>query len=135
MPDHRIVSLTEPKNIPLGASVSFYKFGVKLAGRVVGISHDHPMRYDLRLDNDALVTDVPESEIDSVTDALASTSKAAASGRALVTLLTASRPEDARPTLVQILRSRRRQAYSSAARAGIGATDGDATVRPLAARI
>lgn|SRR5690348_10318203 len=131
MADHRIVSLTEPKNIPLGASVSFNRFGVKLAGRVVGISHDHPMRYDLRLDNDALVADVPESEIDSVMDALAS--KAAGSREALATLLTASRSENVRPNLVQVLRSRRREAYMRAARAGIDTSDSD-TVRPLAAR-
>lgn len=69
MPDHRIVSLAQAKDIPLRARVRFNQFGVMLAGRVVGISHGDPMRYDLRLDNGALVANVPEPEIDAVIDA------------------------------------------------------------------
>lgn len=73
MSDHRIVLLAQTidapaKDIPLRARVRFNQFGVKLAGRVVGISHDHPMRYDLRLDSGALVANVPELEIDAVID-------------------------------------------------------------------
>lgn len=116
MADHQIVS--EPKDIPLRARVSFNKFGVKLAGRVVGISHDRPMRYDLRLDSGALVANVPESEIESVTDTLASASEVAASGQAFATLLTAKSSEGTHSSLVHILRSRRRQAHASALRTG-----------------
>lgn len=118
MAEHQIVSLTEPKDIPLRARVSFNKFGVRLAGSVVGISHDRPMRYDLRLDNGALVSNVPESEIDSVTDTLASAPEVAASGKALVALLGAKSAEGTRPALVHILRSRRRRAHPSALRTG-----------------
>lgn len=116
MTDHQIVS--EPKEIPLRARVSFNKFGVKLAGRVVGISHDRPMRYDLRLDNGALVANVPESEIDAVSDALASASGVAASGQAFAAFLTAKSSEAARPPLVHVLRARRRQSQPSALRTG-----------------
>ena len=66
MADRRIVSLAQAKDIPLRARVRFSQFGMALAGRVVGISHDDPMRYDLRLDNGALVANVLEPEIDSV---------------------------------------------------------------------
>ncbi len=68
MVDHRIVSLAQAKDIPLRALVRFNQFGVTLAGQVVGISHDDPMRYDLRLDNGAIVANVPELEIDAVLD-------------------------------------------------------------------
>jgi len=68
MTDPRIVSLAQAKDIPLRARVRFSQFGATLAGRVVGISHDDPMRYDLRLDNGALVPNVPEPEIDAVID-------------------------------------------------------------------
>ena len=118
MAEYKIVSLTEPKDIPLRARVSFNKFGVKLAGRVVGISHDRPMRYDLRIDNGALVHNVPESEIDPATDALASAPEVAASGQAFATLLTAKSTEAAHSSLVHILRSRRRQAHANALRTG-----------------
>lgn len=117
MADYQSVSLTEPKEIPLRARVSFNKFGVKLAGRVVGISHDRPMRYDLRLDNGALVANVPESDIDSVMAALASTAQVAPSGQALVALLSAKSSEGP-PSLVHVLRSRRRQARPAALRTG-----------------
>ncbi len=66
MVDHRIVSLAQAKDIPLRALVRFNQFGVTLAGKVVGISHDDPMRYDLRLDNGAIVANVSELEIDAV---------------------------------------------------------------------
>lgn len=69
MASHYIASLARAKEIPLRARVRFNQFGTKLAGRVVGISHDDPMRYDLRLDNGALVANVPEPEIDAVIDA------------------------------------------------------------------
>jgi len=70
MPDQKIVSLAQAKakDIPLRARVKFSQYGMALAGRVVGISHDDPMRYDLRLDNGALVANVPEPEIDVVID-------------------------------------------------------------------
>ena len=41
--------------IPLGAQAVFTQFGVTRAGRVVGISHDVPMRYDLELEDGALM--------------------------------------------------------------------------------
>jgi hypothetical protein len=69
MASHQIAPLAHGKNIPLRARVRFSQFGTKLAGLVVGISHDAPMRYDLRLDNGALVANVPEPEIDAVIDA------------------------------------------------------------------
>src|SRR5262249_1892157 len=70
MPEQKIVSLAQAKakDIPLRARVRFSQYGMTLAGRVVGISHDDPMRYDLRLDNGALVANVPEPEIDVVTE-------------------------------------------------------------------
>jgi hypothetical protein len=71
MANHQIATLAHVKDIPLGARVRFSQFGTTLAGRVVGISHDDPMRYDLRLDNGALVANVPEPEIDAVIDASA----------------------------------------------------------------
>jgi hypothetical protein len=74
MVDHRIVSLAQSKDIPLRALVRFNQFGVTLAGKVVGISHDDPMRYDLRLDNGAIVANVPELEIDAVIDIAATES-------------------------------------------------------------
>jgi hypothetical protein len=37
-----------------------------LAGRVVGISHDDPMRYDLRLEDGAIISNVPEPAIGAV---------------------------------------------------------------------
>jgi hypothetical protein len=43
--------------------VEFTQFGVKLAGRVVGISHDDPMRYDLKLEDGAIVSNIPEPAI------------------------------------------------------------------------
>ena len=69
MVSHQIAPLAHAKDIPLRARVRFSQFGITLAGRVVGISHGDPMRYDLRLDNGALVANVPEPEIDAVIDA------------------------------------------------------------------
>ena len=69
MAGYGIASLAHTKDIPLRARVRFSRFGTTLAGCVVGISHDVPMRYDLRLDNGALVSNVPEPEIDAVIDA------------------------------------------------------------------
>jgi hypothetical protein len=74
MASHQIASLAHAKDIPLRARVRFNRFGTTLAGRVVGISHDDPMRYDLRLDNGALVANVPEPEIETVIDASAARS-------------------------------------------------------------
>jgi len=68
MADDRIAPLARSKRVPLLARVSFNRFGTMLAGRVVGISHDNPMRYDIRLDDGSLVVDVPESIIDAVID-------------------------------------------------------------------
>jgi hypothetical protein len=87
MIDHRIVSLAQTKEIPLRARVRFNQYGVKLSGRVVGISHDDPMRYDLRLDNCALVANVAELEIDAVIDASTGITELAAPRRARAALL------------------------------------------------
>jgi len=58
-----ILSLSQARGIPLRAQVEFTQFGVKLAGRVVGISHDDPMRYDLKLEDGAIVPNIPEPAI------------------------------------------------------------------------
>jgi hypothetical protein len=87
MVDHRIVSLAQGKDIPLRALVRFNQFGVTLAGQVVGISHDDPMRYDLRLDNGAIVANVPELEIDAVIDASAPDPERVPARRGLVARL------------------------------------------------
>ena len=55
------------REIALRARVEFTQFGVTLAGRVVGISHDDPMRYDLKLEDGAIVANIPESAIGAVT--------------------------------------------------------------------
>jgi hypothetical protein len=68
MVSHQNASLVDIKEIPLRARVRFKQFGTTLAGRVVGISHGAPMRYDLRLDDGAFVANVPEPEIDAVID-------------------------------------------------------------------
>jgi len=83
MVDHRIVSLAQAKDIPLRALVRFNQFGVTLAGKVVGISHDDPMRYDLRLDNGAIVANVPELEIDAVLETSSSEAERAPFRRGL----------------------------------------------------
>ena len=90
MRDRHLVSLAHAKDIPLRARVRFSQFGLMLAGRVVGISHGDPMRYDLRLDNGALVANVPEPEIDAVIDASAGRLELAAPRRNLASLLTTS---------------------------------------------
>jgi hypothetical protein len=83
MAGYGIASLAHTKDIPLRARVRFSQFGTTLAGRVVGISHDDPMRYDLRLDNGALVANVPEAEIDTVIDASAARPELASPRRGL----------------------------------------------------
>ncbi len=92
MADHRIVSLAQTKDIPLRARVRFNQFGMTLAGRVVGISHDDPMRYDLRLDNGTLVSNVPELEIDGVIDASAASPELAAPRRRIALILPPTNP-------------------------------------------
>jgi len=72
MVSQQLASLADTKEIPLRARVRFKQFGTMLAGRVVGISHDAPMRYDLRLDDGGFVANVPEPEIDGVIDTPAS---------------------------------------------------------------
>jgi len=52
-----------PRGIPLRAKVEFTQFGVTLAGRVIGISHDDPMRYDLKLEDGAIIRNIPEPAI------------------------------------------------------------------------
>ena len=52
-----------PREIPLRAKVEFTQFGVTLAGRVIGISHDDPMRYDLKLEDGAIIPNIPEPAI------------------------------------------------------------------------
>lgn len=54
------------REISLQARVEFTQFGVTLAGRVVGISHDDPMRYDLKLEDGAIVPNIPEPAIGAV---------------------------------------------------------------------
>ena len=58
-----VISMPRVREIPLRAQVEFIQFGVKLAGRVVGISHDDPMRYDLRLEGGAIISNIPEPAI------------------------------------------------------------------------
>jgi hypothetical protein len=55
------------REIALRARVEFTQFGVTLAARVVGISHDDPMRYDLKLEDGAIVSNVPEPAIGALT--------------------------------------------------------------------
>jgi hypothetical protein len=59
----QVISTPRTRDIPLRAKVEFTQFGVKLAGRVVGISHDAPMRYDLRLEDGAIISNIPEPAI------------------------------------------------------------------------
>ena len=59
----QVMSLSQTRGIPLRAKVEFTQFGVRLAGRVVGISHDDPMRYDLRLEDGAIISNIPEPAI------------------------------------------------------------------------
>jgi hypothetical protein len=59
----QVMSLSRVRGIPLRAQVEFTQFGVKLAGRVVGISHDDPMRYDLKLEDGAIIANIPEPAI------------------------------------------------------------------------
>jgi hypothetical protein len=58
-----VISMPQARKIPLRAQVEFTRSGVTLAGRVVGISHDDPMRYDLRLEDGAMISNVPEPAI------------------------------------------------------------------------
>ncbi len=92
MADHWLASLAQTKDIPLRARVRFNQFGATLAGEVVGISHDDPMRYDLRLDNGALVANVPEPEIDAVIDASAARPEHAAPRRPLASRFPTANP-------------------------------------------
>jgi len=59
----RVVYLPLARKIPLRTQVEFTRSGVTLAGRVVGISHDDPMRYDLRLEGGAIISNIPEPAI------------------------------------------------------------------------
>ena len=59
----RIISVPQARVISLRAQVEFTQFGVKLAGRVIGISHGDPMRYDLRLEDGAIISNIPEPAI------------------------------------------------------------------------
>jgi hypothetical protein len=58
-----VISVPLAREIPLQAQVEFTQFGITLAGCVVGISHDGPMRYDLRLEGGAIVANIPEPAI------------------------------------------------------------------------
>ncbi|HWX28994.1 MAG TPA: hypothetical protein VNZ53_16330 [Steroidobacteraceae bacterium] len=60
------ISRARVRNIPLCAHVKFRQFGLTLIGKIVGISHGDPMRYDLRLENGAIVTNIPETAIGTV---------------------------------------------------------------------
>jgi hypothetical protein len=123
---HQIASLAQPKDISLRARVRFNQFGVTLAGSVVGISHDLPMRYDLRLDSGAIVANVPEPQIDAVIDGLAPRSESATRGPASATLVTSESPRSSRPNLLRILRPQRRETALTASRVGTGANVFDA---------
>ena len=59
----KVVNLPLAREIPLRAQVEITLSGVTLAGRVIGISHDDPMRYDLRLEDGAIVSDISGSAI------------------------------------------------------------------------
>ena len=59
----KVISPPPERKIPLRAHVEFTRSGVMLAGRVVGISHDAPMRYDLRLEDGAIISNIPEPAI------------------------------------------------------------------------
>ena len=59
----RVIYLPLAREIPLRAQVEFTRSGVTLAGRVVGISHDDPMRYDLRLEDGGIISNIPEPAI------------------------------------------------------------------------
>jgi hypothetical protein len=59
----RITSVPQARVISLRAQVEFTQFGVTRAGRVVGISHDYPMRYDPRLEDGAIISNIPEPAI------------------------------------------------------------------------
>jgi hypothetical protein len=59
----RFIALPMAREIPLRSQVEFTRLGVTLAGRVVGISHDDPMRYDLRLGDGGIISNIPESAI------------------------------------------------------------------------
>jgi hypothetical protein len=58
-----VISLPPAREIPLRAKVEFTQSGVRLAGRVIGIAHDCPMRYDLQLEDGAIVSNIPEPAI------------------------------------------------------------------------
>jgi len=57
------ISLPLTREIPLRARVEITRSGVTLAGRVIGISHDDPMRYNLRLEDGAIISNIPEPAI------------------------------------------------------------------------
>jgi hypothetical protein len=59
----RVIPMPQVREIPLRAQVEFTRSGVTLAGRVIGISHDDPMRYDLRLEDGAVISNIPEPAI------------------------------------------------------------------------
>ena len=59
----RAIYLPLARDIPLRARVEFTQFGVTLAGRVIGISHDGPMRYDLKLEDGMIISNIPEPAI------------------------------------------------------------------------
>jgi len=52
-----------PGEILLRSRVEFTQFGITRAGRVIGISHDVPMRYDLELEDGAIIPNIPEPDI------------------------------------------------------------------------
>jgi hypothetical protein len=52
-----------PREISLRARVEFTQSGITRAGWVIGISHDVPMRYDLKLENGAIIPNIPEVAI------------------------------------------------------------------------
>jgi hypothetical protein len=59
----RVIHLPPVREIALRAQVEFTQFGVTLAARVIGISHDDPMRYDLRLEDGAIIPNIPGPDI------------------------------------------------------------------------
>jgi hypothetical protein len=56
-------AMPAPLEILLRSRVEFTQFGITRAGRVIGISHDDPMRYDLKLEDGAIIPNIPEPDI------------------------------------------------------------------------
>jgi hypothetical protein len=56
-------AMPPPGEILLRSRVEFTQLGITRAGRVIGISHDLPMRYDLKLEDGEIIPNIPEPDI------------------------------------------------------------------------